>query len=148
MGGKLYHDTATSGTDYPDLSNLDKSLFDVLVNTLQYHGTIDFVQNFIKEDPHLQLNGLIARDLFVETQAGGLVMAARGSATRRPDRRMRSWWRHEQTSVRMALITASHHNYRKTAGIEIGMQPGAPCFTILTWNRTTLTPMTSMCLLQ
>ena len=43
---------------------------------------------------------------FVVTQAGGLSMAARGSPVRRRERRMRSWWRHEQASVRMALITA------------------------------------------
>ena len=44
---------------------------------------------------------------FVETQAGGLGMAARGSAVRRRERRVRSWWRHEQASVRMALVTGT-----------------------------------------
>ena len=61
---------------------------------------------------------------FVETQAGGLSMVARGSAVRRRDRRVRSWWRHEQASVRMAMVTAGHHSYRKAAGIEIGVQAG------------------------
>ena len=55
-------------------------------------------------------------------------MAARGSAVRRRERRMRSWWRHEQASVRMAMITAGHHSYRKPAGIEIGVQAGTPLF--------------------
>ena len=68
---------------------------------------------------------------FVETQAGGLSMAARGSAVRRRERRVRSWWRHEQASVRMAMITAGHHSYRKAAGIEVGVQAG-----------TTLAPVT------
>ena len=49
-----YHDTATSGTDYLDLHNLDKSLFIcVLVNTLQYHDTVDLVQDSETEDPQL-----------------------------------------------------------------------------------------------
>ena len=62
---------------------------------------------------------------FVETQAGGLSMAARGSAVRRRERRMRAWWRHEEASVRMATITADH-SYRRAAGIEIGVQAGTP----------------------
>ena len=53
-------------------------------------------------------------------------MAARGSAVRRRERRMRAWWRHEQASVRMAMITAGHHSYRKAAGFEIGVQAGTP----------------------
>ena len=65
---------------------------------------------------------------FVETQAGGLFMAARGSAVRRREGRVRSWWRHEQASVRMAMITAGHHSHRKAAGIEIGVQAGAHLF--------------------
>ena len=66
--------------------------------------------------------------LFVETQAGGLFMAARGSAVRRRERRMRSWWKHEQASVRMAMIIAGHHSYRQAAGIEIGVQAGTRLF--------------------
>ena len=54
-------------------------------------------------------------------------MAARGSAVRRRERRMRSWWVHEQASVKMAMITAGHR-YRKAAGIEIGVQAGTPLF--------------------
>ena len=67
-------------------------------------------------------------DLFVETQAGGLFMAARGSAARRREKRMRSWWKHEQASVRMAMIIAGHNSYRKAAGIEIGVQAGTRLF--------------------
>ena len=32
-------------------------------------------------------------------------------ARRRRERRMRSWFRHEQQSVRMALVTVLHHSY-------------------------------------
>ena len=53
-------------------------------------------------------------------------MAARGSAVRRRERRMRAWWRHGQASVRMAMITAGHHSYCRAGGIEIGVQAGAP----------------------
>ena len=53
-------------------------------------------------------------------------MAARGSAVRRRERRMRAWWGHEQASVRMAMITAGHHSFRRAAGIEIGVQAGTP----------------------
>ena len=45
-------------------------------------------------------------------------------AVRRRERRVRSWWRHEQASVRMALVTAGHHSFRKAAGIEVGVQTG------------------------
>ena len=44
-------------------------------------------------------------------------MAARGSAVRWRERRMRA-------SVRMAMITAGHHSSRRAAGIEIGVQAG------------------------
>ena len=35
------------------------------------------------------------------------------AAQRRRLRRMRSWWRHEQQSVRLALATATHHSSGK-----------------------------------
>ena len=38
-----------------------------------------------------------------------------GSAWRRRQRRLRSWWRHEQQSVAMALSAAAHHSYDKVA---------------------------------
>ena len=41
-----------------------------------------------------------------------------GSAWRRRQRRLRSWWRHEQQSVAMALSAAAHHSYDKVAGGE------------------------------
>ena len=40
-------------------------------------------------------------------------MAARGSASRRRERRMRSWWRHDQAAVSMVLATAYHHSFRR-----------------------------------
>ena len=53
-------------------------------------------------------------------------MAARGSAVRRRERRMRSWWRHEQASVRMTLITACHHSFQRAHRVDQGAQVGAP----------------------
>ena len=41
-----------------------------------------------------------------------------GSAWRRRQRRLRSWWRHEQQSVAMALSTAAHHTFDKVAAGE------------------------------
>ena len=41
---------------------------------------------------------------------------------------MRSWWRNEQASVRMAVITAGHQSWRKATGIEIGVQAGTLSF--------------------
>ena len=34
-----------------------------------------------------------------------------GSAKRRHDRRLRTFWRHENLSMKMALATATHHSY-------------------------------------
>ena len=53
-------------------------------------------------------------------------MAARGSAVRRRERRMRSWWRHEQASVRMAMISASHHSYQRAHRVDQGVRVGVP----------------------
>ena len=38
-----------------------------------------------------------------------------GSAWRRRQRRLRSWWRHEQQSVAMALSAAAHHSFDMVA---------------------------------
>ena len=38
-----------------------------------------------------------------------------GSAWRRRQRRLRSWWRHEQQSVAMSLSAAAHHSHDKVA---------------------------------
>ena len=40
------------------------------------------------------------------------------SARRRRERRLRSWWRHEQQSVRMALTAATHHSAEKVVAGE------------------------------
>ena len=40
------------------------------------------------------------------------------SAKRRRQRRLRSWWRHECQSVRMALNAATHHSTEKVAAGE------------------------------
>ena len=34
-----------------------------------------------------------------------------GSARRRRERRIRSWWRHEQQSIRVAMATVMHHSF-------------------------------------
>ena len=38
-----------------------------------------------------------------------------GAAWRHRQRRLRSWWRHEQQSVAMALSAAAHHSFDKVA---------------------------------
>ena len=37
------------------------------------------------------------------------------AARRRRERHLRSWWRHEQQSVAMALSAAAHHSFDKVA---------------------------------
>ena len=60
---------------------------------------------------------LRASVIFVDTLAGDLSMAARApplvsSAVRRRERRLRSFWRHEQMAVQMALATVTHHSFQ------------------------------------
>ena len=43
--------------------------------------------------------------MMVDRDVGGA-----GSALRRRERRLRSWWRHEQRSVAAALATVTHHS--------------------------------------
>ena len=56
---------------------------------------------------------------------------ASGAAWRRRQRRLRSWWRHEQQSIAAVLATVSHHSYSKVCtanaalrGQEIGTSTG------------------------
>ena len=44
-----------------------------------------------------------------------LLHGEHGAAWRRRQRRLRSWWRHEQQSVARALSAAAHHSYDKVA---------------------------------
>ena len=44
-----------------------------------------------------------------------LLHGEHGAAWRRRQQRLRSWWRHEQQSVTMALSAAAHHSYDKVA---------------------------------
>ena len=44
-----------------------------------------------------------------------LLHGEHGAAWRRRQRRLRSWWRHEQQSVAMALSAAAHHSFDKVA---------------------------------
>ena len=52
-----------------------------------------------------------------------------GSAKRRRERRLRSWWRHEQQSVRAAVAAALHHSRdvrpRTTHDALRGQKPAA-----------------------
>ena len=48
-----------------------------------------------------------------------------GSAWRRRQRRLRSWWRYEQQSVAMALSAAAHHSFDKVAAGEKCYRPRA-----------------------
>ena len=58
--------------------------------------------------------------IFVDTLAGDLSMAAHapplvssgGSAVRRCERRLRSFWRHEQMAIQMALASVTHHSFQ------------------------------------
>ena len=68
--------------------------------------------------------------IFVETQAGDLSMAARvfllssgGSASRRRERRLRSFWRHEHLSLKMMAASMSHHSWQSRE--SVGMQTDA-----------------------
>ena len=44
-----------------------------------------------------------------------LLHGEHGAAWRQRQRRLRSWWRHEQQSVALALSAAAHHSYDKVA---------------------------------
>ena len=75
---------------------------------------------------------LRASVIFVQTQAGDLSMAARVSplssgaaASRRRERRLRIFWRHEQCSIKMALASAKHHSwqYGASVGVQIDAAP-------------------------
>ena len=46
------------------------------------------------------------------------MVAACGSARRRRERRLRSWWRHEAQSVVAALATAQHHSFERKKAVE------------------------------
>ena len=48
-----------------------------------------------------------------------------GAALRRRERHLRSWWRHEKQSVRMALCAAAHHSFDKVAAYELNNGPRA-----------------------
>ena len=57
---------------------------------------------------------------------------ASGAAWRRKQRRLRSWWRHEQQTVASVLATATHHSHSKVGtsnailrGQKIGTSTGA-----------------------
>ena len=53
--------------------------------------------------------------LLTSVEDGG---AGTSAAKRRRQRRLRSWWRHECQSVRMALNAAAHHSAEKVAAGE------------------------------
>ena len=77
---------------------------------------------------------LRASVIFVDTPAGDLSLAARapplvssgGSAVRRRERRLRSFWRHEQLSIKMALASASHHSWQSRASVGVGAEVDVP----------------------
>ena len=75
---------------------------------------------------------LRASAIFVQTQAGDLSMTARvsplssgGAASRRRERRLRNFWRHEQCSIQMAFACAKHHSfqYRASVGVKTDEAP-------------------------
>ena len=58
-------------------------------------------------------------------EVDGVVASA---ARRRQERRLRSWWRHERQTFRLALLAAAHHSYDKVAAGEENCAP---------WKQTT-----------
>ena len=76
---------------------------------------------------------LRASVIFVQIQAGcDFSMAARvsplssgGAASGRRERRLRSFWKHEQCSIKMALACAKHHSwqYRASVGVQTDEVP-------------------------
>ena len=69
--------------------------------------------------------------IFCPSQAGDLSMAARvsplsssgGATFRRRERRLRSFWRHEQCSIKMALTCAKHHGWQCRASVGVQTAP-------------------------
>ena len=58
---------------------------------------------------------------FVETRKHVASMAARDAAARRSEKRLRSFQRHEQLSVRMAVVSVLYHSYDRTKEVmEVG----------------------------
>ena len=45
-----------------------------------------------------------------------------GSARRRRERRLRSWWRHERTTVAAEFVVALHHNRDVGPGMHVGLR--------------------------
>ena len=54
---------------------------------------------------------------FVETPAVDMDVE-RGAAWRRRQRRLRSWWRHEQQTVAAVLATVTHHSHSKVGTVN------------------------------
>ena len=58
----------------------------------------------------------------VMAESSGQPLAERGAAWRRRQRRLRSWWRHEQQTVAAVLATGSHHSYPKVDTAHDGLR--------------------------
>ena len=69
--------------------------------------------------------------IFCPSQAGDLSMAARvsplsssgGATFRRRERRLSSFWLHEQCSIKMALTCAKHHSWQCRASVGVQTAP-------------------------
>ena len=53
-------------------------------------------------------------------------VAALNSARRRRERKLRSMWRHEIASIKMAVLCATHHSAQRCAHVDQGVQVGVP----------------------
>ena len=53
-------------------------------------------------------------------------VAALCSARRRRERRLRSMWRHEQVSIKMAVLSGTYHSAQRCAHVDRGVQVGVP----------------------
>ena len=53
-------------------------------------------------------------------------VATLNSARRRRERKLRSMWRHETASIKMAVLCATYHSAQRCAHVDQGVQVGVP----------------------
>ena len=82
------------------------------------HTLVDFSQ-LVSETTTTRLRQVVRCFCLVTGRSSPVVDMSlhgeHGAAWRRRQRRLRSWWRHEQQSVAMALSAAAHHSFDKVA---------------------------------
>ena len=83
-----------------------------------------------QKDEERCIGSHVLRTSVVSVQPGDLSMAARvspltsgGAASRRRERRSRSFWRHEQCSIKRAVACAKHHSWQYRASVGVDEAP-------------------------